>query len=100
MRKTIGLAMLVWSVVAASGVAAEDSTIQGGMLLNYAADKVIHKFLTSTCEELKAKESQPPSEKEKTAVEFLHDDLQAQKAFIDMIAAPVMNKMFECGLIP
>jgi hypothetical protein len=53
-----------------------------------------------SCEELKAKESQPPSEKEKTAVEFLHDDLQAQKAFIDMIAAPVLNKMFECGLVP
>ena len=35
MRKAICLAVLVWSVVAANGVAAEDSTIQGGMLLNY-----------------------------------------------------------------
>lgn len=28
------------------------------------------------------------------------DDAQARKAFIDKIAAPVLNKMFECGLIP
>ena len=38
---------------------------------------------------------QPPSEKEKMAIDFLRDDPQrARKAFIDKIAAPVLNKMF------
>jgi len=71
-----------------------------GMLLDFAADKVIKKFTTSTCEELKAMKSEPPSEKEKLAIDFLHADSQARKDFIDKVAATVMNKMFECGMIP
>jgi hypothetical protein len=34
------------------------------------------------------------------ALDFLRSDAQARKAFIDKIAAPVANKMFECGLFP
>jgi hypothetical protein len=34
------------------------------------------------------------------AIDYLHHDSQARVAFIDKIAAPVLNKMFECGLIP
>ena len=57
-------------------------------------------YQTATCEELKAQKGEPPSEKQKLAIKFLRDDSQARKAFIDRIAAPVLNKMFECGLIP
>ena len=71
-----------------------------GMLLDFAADKVIKKFESSSCEELKAMKGEPPSEKEKMAIDFLRNDSEARKAFIDKIAAPVLNKMFECGLIP
>jgi len=39
-------------------------------------------------------------EKQRMAVEFLRNDSQARKAFIEKIAAPVLNKMFECGMIP
>lgn len=38
--------------------------------------------------------------KSKRTVEFLRNDSQARKAFIEKIAAPVLNKMFECGMIP
>jgi hypothetical protein len=31
---------------------------------------------------------------------MLRGDPQARKAFLDRIAGPVMNKMFECGMIP
>jgi len=34
------------------------------------------------------------------AIEFLLNDSQARVAFIDKVAAPILNKMFECGLIP
>ena len=43
---------------------------------------------------------EPPSEKEKMAIDFLRNDPQARKDFIDKIAPVVMNKMFECGMIP
>ena len=86
------------ALVAASFVAG-DAAAQG-MLLDFAADKVIKKYESATCDELKAMKSEPPSEKVKMAVEFLRSDAQARKAFIDKIAAPVLNKMFECGLVP
>jgi len=71
-----------------------------GMLLDAAADKVVQKYQSASCEELKAMKGDAPSEKEKMAVEFLRNDSQARKYFVDKIAAPVLNKMFECGMIP
>ena len=34
------------------------------------------------------------------AIEFLRNNSQTRVAFIDKIAPTVMNKMFECGMIP
>jgi hypothetical protein len=70
-----------------------------GMLLDLAADKVITKYQTSTCEQLKAPKP-PPTDKEKEAIEFLRNDSQARVFFINKIAATVLNKMFDCGMIP
>ena len=88
------------SVVAAAIVAAGAAAHAQGMLLDYAADKVIQKYQTSTCEQLKQMRSEPPSEEDKMALDFLRHDDQARVAFIDKIAAPVANKMFECGMFP
>jgi hypothetical protein len=71
-----------------------------GMLLDYAADRVIQKYQTSTCEQLKQQKAEPKSEKEKMALDYLRNDQQARVAFINRIAAPVANKMFECGMFP
>ena len=65
-----------------------------------AADKVIQKYQTSTCEQLKAQKDEPKSDKEKLAIDFLKNDTRAADAFIDKVAAPVARKMFACGLIP
>jgi hypothetical protein len=40
------------------------------------------------------------SDKEREAIEFLRNDSQARIFFINKIAAPVLNKMFDCGMIP
>jgi hypothetical protein len=71
-----------------------------GMLLDAAADRVIQKYATSSCDELKKDRAEGPSEKEKLALDFLRNDEQARVAFINKIAAPVANKMFECGMFP
>jgi hypothetical protein len=94
MTKGIGAAALVGALVVAGNAVAQ------GMLLDFAADKVLKKFQAATCDDLKAMKAEPPSEKERMAIDFLRNDQQARKAFIDKIAAPVLNKMFECGLIP
>jgi hypothetical protein len=95
MRKSIVALMFVSAMSVAGAAAAQE-----GILLDFAADKVIKKFEGSTCEQLKAQKDEPRSEKEKLAVEFLRNDSQARVAFIGKIAAPVLNKMFECGLVP
>ena len=96
MSKSVGLATLV----AAAIVVGTSIAHAQGMLLDYAADRVIQKYQTSTWEQLKQLRDEPKSEKEKLAIDFLRNDTQARVAFIDKIAAPVANKKFECGMFP
>jgi hypothetical protein len=93
-RKSIGLTVLLAAVIVAGSAAPQ------GMLLDAAADKVIKKFSMSSCDELKAMKNEPPSETEKLGIDFLRNDSQARETFINRIASPVLNKMFECGMIP
>ena len=94
MSKSIGVAVGI-SALFVAGVASAQ-----GMLLDVAADKVIKKYQTATCDELKAQKNDPPTDKEKEAIQFLRNDSQARIGFINKIAAPVLNKMFDCGMIP
>jgi hypothetical protein len=94
MNRAIGTAVFA-SVMVVAGAA-----VSQGVLVDAAADKVIKKFESATCEELKAQKNEAPSEKEKIALDLLRDDPKARVAFIDKIAAPVLNKMFECSIIP
>jgi hypothetical protein len=96
MNRLIGIATVVSMLFVAGATVAHAQ----GMLLDYAADRVIQKYQTSTCEQLKALKDQPQSEKEKLALDYLRGDSQARVAFIDKIAAPVANKMFDCGMFP
>ena len=37
---------------------------------------------------------------EQEAIQKLRDNPDMRTAFIDRVAAPIANKMFECGMIP
>ena len=91
-----GVSLLV--VVCALGVAGV--AVGQGRILDMVASKVIQKYQTSSCEQLWEKKGQPKSPEEEKAVNFLRNDPQARTAFINQIAGPVVNKMFECGMIP
>ena len=71
-------------------------------ILDKIANKIILKYQQSSCQQLQQKESQkaPPSPEEIKAVQFLHSDPQMRVAFINKIAPPIANKMFDCGMIP
>ena len=69
-------------------------------ILEMAANKVIQKYQQSTCEQLWQAKMQPKSAQEQEAIQFLRGDPQMRTEFINRIAAPVANKMFECGMIP
>lgn len=71
-------------------------------ILDKVAAKVIAKYQNSTCEQLwqqKAAKT-PPSAEEQKVIQFLKNDPQMRQAFINQVAAPIANKMFECGMIP
>src|SRR5208282_4035206 len=67
-------------------------------ILDKVADKVILKYQQSSCEQLWAKKSQnaPPSAEEQKAVAFLKSDPQMRTYFINKVAPPIANKMFDC----
>lgn len=69
-------------------------------ILDKVTNKVIQKYQNSSCEQLWQERGQPKSQREQEAVNFLRSDPQMRRMFIDRIAAPVANKMFECGMIP
>jgi hypothetical protein len=94
MNRPTGILTFVFATVVAGAAAAQ------GMLVEAAANRVIQKYLTASCDQLKAQKSEPPSRKEEMALDLLRDDPKARVAFVDRIAAPVLNKMFECDMIP
>jgi hypothetical protein len=71
-------------------------------ILDAVANKVIAKYQASSCEQLWQKKAAktPPSAEEQKVIALLKSDPQMQQAFINKVAAPIANKMFECGLIP
>jgi len=69
-------------------------------VLDMIANKVIQKYQQSSCEQLWQQKSQPKSPKEQEVIQVLRNDPQMRTAFIDKVAAPIANKMFECGMIP
>jgi len=71
-------------------------------MMDMVANKVIQKYQNSTCEQLWEKKSQkaPPSQQEQNVIQMLKGDPQMRQAFINKIAAPIANKMFDCGMIP
>ena len=69
-------------------------------IMDMVAGNVINKYQTSSCEQLWAAKAAPKTAREQEAIQMLKGDPQMRTAFINKIAGPVVNKMFECGMIP
>ena len=71
-------------------------------ILDRIANKVIQKYQQSTCEQLWEEKSNktPPSAEEQKVIGFLKSDPQMRTIFINKVAGPIANKMFQCGMIP
>lgn len=88
-------ALAAVAALAAAGWAAADFP-----LMNMVADKVVKKYQSSSCEQLWAQKAQPKSEQEQRLIGLLKGDPQLRIAFMDKVAGPIANKMFDCGMIP
>jgi hypothetical protein len=72
-------------------------------ILDMVANNVIEKYQNATCEQLwqeKAQRDQTKTPQQQEAINFLRSNPEMRTVFINKIAAPVANKMFECGMIP
>src|SRR5215472_11745310 len=68
-------------------------------MLDQLANKVIQKYQTSSCQQLAQQKQEPPSPEKVKAVQFLKTDPTLRTYFINKIAGPIANKLFECGFI-
>jgi len=96
MLALVGISVL--AAVAGSELARAQATQYP--ILDAVTNKVILKYQQSSCEQLWQKKSEPPSAEQQKLVSLLRSDPQMRAAFINKVAAPIANKMFDCGLIP
>ena len=73
-------------------------------IMEKVAQKVIEKYQTSSCQQLAQQKKQPPTgqrvQMEQRAIQILRNDPQMRTEFLNRVAAPIANKLFECGMIP
>ena len=85
-------------------VCAAGAQAQQYPMLDQIAARVVQKYQTSSCQQLAAERGQRPSgrraEEDERCVRVLHEDPQMRREFLNRVAAPIANKMFDCGLIP
>ena len=105
MKLLVSMLCLSGCVVLAAQMSKGQAASQYPMV-DKLADKVIQKYQTSSCEQLKEQKAQkathPDAQKdgmEEKIAEQLKKDPAMRKHFLDKVAAPIANKMFECGMI-
>ena len=73
-------------------------------VLDAVANKVVQKYQSSSCEQLwqekAAGQGKPKPEMEQRVIQLLREDPQMRAEFFGKISAPIVTKMFECGMIP
>ena len=99
---TFRSSVVVRSFVVAAGVALTATAVSASQypMLDMVAQKVIQRYQASTCEQLWEARGKPKPQEEQNLIQLLKGDPQMRQVFIDEVAGPVANKMFECGLLP
>ncbi len=98
MNKSL-LTVVAVTASALTGVARADYP-----MVDAIANKVIAKYQNATCQQLweekAANQGKPKPAMEQRAIQVLHEDAGARAEFFSKVSAPIVTKMFECGMIP
>ncbi len=89
-----------WMWVAAPVLVASGVALAQYPIMDAVANKVIAKYQGSSCEQLWERKSQPKTPEEQRVLKFLKEDPAMRTAFLNKVAGPIVNKMFECGMVP
>jgi hypothetical protein len=95
MNKRLVLATAIFGLCFTGGAGAQQYP-----MLDRVANKVVQKYQQSSCEQLWHQRQEPKPQMEQNMIQMLHDDPGMRQEFINRVAAPIANKLFECGLIP
>lgn len=94
----------IWPVITIGALIAAGVAYAQYPIMDMVADKVIQKYQSSTCEQLWQEKAQsqgrPKPEIEQRAIQMLKQEPQMRQAFFNKVSAPIVSKMFECGMIP
>ena len=69
-------------------------------IADMVANNVVQKYQLATCQQLWEDKEKPKTPQQQEALQMLRSNPQIRTYFIDKVAAPIVNKMFECGMIP
>jgi hypothetical protein len=69
-------------------------------IMDMVANNVIQKYQQMNCEQMWQEKGKPKSAKEQEAVQLLRGNPAMRTAFINKVSPTIVNKMFECGMIP
>jgi hypothetical protein len=89
----------LWTATITLGLAAAIAYAQMP-IVDAVAGKVVQRYQSSSCEQLWQNRGKAPGPEEQRVLAALKQDAAARQEFFNKISGPVMNKMFECGMIP
>src|SRR5512136_1591032 len=89
------IVVMVFGVVFVGVAAAQQYPV-----VDMIANNVIEKYQMMNCEQVWEQKGKPKTAQEQEAIQMLRGDPMIRQYFINKIAGPVMNKMFECGMVP
>jgi hypothetical protein len=94
-----------WSLVVVLGLMLAGTAIaQKYPMLDRVANRVVQKYRSATCDELwalrAAKRDMPRPPEEQRLIDLLRSDPGMRNEFFRRVSAPIVTKMFECGMIP
>ena len=92
------ISTLVVAVLAAVAPLTANAAL--GPMANTIADQVIKKYQTSTCQQIAVDKATPPNDMAKKAIAELKQDPALRQEFLNKVSGPIVNKLFECGMIP
>ncbi len=102
MLKRLAVPLLILVVLHVASATAQQPQQYPG--LDKIADRIIQKYATTPCEQLAQMKSEKPSgekaEMEQPAMAMLKQDPKMRQYFLNKVAGPIANKMFDCGMIP
>ena len=103
MSKRTVLGLIVTLLLVASAPQAQQGQQQYPIMDRFA-QKIVDKYTNSTCVQIAEMKSEKPQGEEaqmkERVIAMLKSDPQMRQAFINKVAAPIANKLFECGMIP